>query len=626
MPTSATVDTAIVSDSNIGPTRPLIDSGVPFAYVDDEVTNNFTYFYSVTAFDLNSMASGPHTLRSAMIDQSTVPRADAPEVIHAELEMFLTGVDGERLNPYAPLPRIDEVAGTFNGPMPPTDAIEQSFAPLIAQLLPEFDSSVRIDSIVPFSTATTGCPGGEDGLGTCWVMHVSTIDGETETLWTVDGFTPTWSVFDESPYTEFTLAEIEVPFDAASLEVFDIPQASGMAKTTATFDEYINYSAFEGQQNRRALAGYISDVIHHGGSRWFQGTEESTADPGRYIRVGHLEGIDTVWAPIHHTPVEAGQGSYPASSNMQCFGYSIAFLARAADVRFTWEAGTFGEVRDVTHSVPVPFNPHPRASWGFLNTDGNGNGMIDWGDFDYLDAVLENTSQVLSFCQLSETSPVKSLLEGAPIIQLVSTQSGDNGNMAATVSATGQGFGLYVNGERYIFQASSAPADGTVWTLRTYSGAITAGSGVDSEDPGGYLYKTVWDSGDATGLRPPMIPGLSAHFHVAAPTSATGPTDLSEVHTVPDPYLASSRYDLAPSTKQLMFVNLPPRATIRIYTVTGVLVDIVNHDDQAGGGRAVWDVRNRNNQFVASGVYFFHVVTPDGEQHVGKFTILNSTS
>jgi len=95
---------------------------------------------------------------------------------------------------------------------------------------------------------------------------------------------------------------------------------------------------------------------------------------------------------------------------------------------------------------------------------------------------------------------------------------------------------------------------------------------------------------------------------------------------VPDPYLTTSRYDLAPSTKQLMFVELPPKATIRIYTVSGILVDIVDHEDSTGGGRVVWDLRNRNNQFVASGVYFFHVVTPEGDEHVGKFTVINQSS
>ena len=200
--------------------------------------------------------------------------------------------------------------------------------------------------------------------------------------------------------------------------------------------------------------------------------------------------------------------------------------------------------------------------------------------------------------------------------------------MAATVNTTGVGFGLYVNGERYLFQTNQLPADGSVWTLRTYSGAVSATSGVEGEDPGGYSYRRIFDTttGEATGLRPPAIPGLTAFFRVESATTATGPTDLAQVHTVPDPYLASSRYDLAPSTKQLMFVNLPPRATVRIYSVSGILVDILNHEDPSGGGRAVWDVRNRNNQFVASGVYFFHVVTPEGDEHVGKFTILNRSS
>jgi hypothetical protein len=27
---------------------------------------------------------------------------------------------------------------------------------------------------------------------------------------------------------------------------------------------------------------------------------------------------------------------------------------------------------------------------------------------------------------------------------------------------------------------------------------------------------------------------------------------------------------------------------------------------------------------VASGVYFFHVSTPDGQEHIGRFTVINS--
>jgi hypothetical protein len=58
--------------------------------------------------------------------------------------------------------------------------------------------------------------------------------------------------------------------------------------------------------------------------------------------------------------------------------------------------------------------------------------------------------------------------------------------------------------------------------------------------------------------------------------------------------------------------------------MSGVLVDVISHEDQTGGGQAVWNLRNRSNQFVASGVYFYHVSTPDGKSVIKKFTVINS--
>ena len=115
-------------------------------------------------------------------------------------------------------------------------------------------------------------------------------------------------------------------------------------------------------------------------------------------------------------------------------------------------------------------------------------------------------------------------------------------------------------------------------------------------------------------------------FTVASPTTIVNAQDgdLTRVHTVPDPYYATSTFDLGPTTKELQFVNMPAEGTIRIYSLSGVLVDVVNHNDPAGGGIAKWDLRNRSNQFVASGVYLFHVSTPDGKTHIGKFTVVNS--
>ena len=99
--------------------------------------------------------------------------------------------------------------------------------------------------------------------------------------------------------------------------------------------------------------------------------------------------------------------------------------------------------------------------------------------------------------------------------------------------------------------------------------------------------------------------------------------DLSRVHTVPDPYYVTNSLEITPNTKVLKFVNLPNRAIIRIYSVSGVLVQVLTQNDVTGGGELTWNLRNRNNQFVASGVYFYHVEGPDGQTKVGRFTVVN---
>ena len=73
----------------------------------------------------------------------------------------------------------------------------------------------------------------------------------------------------------------------------------------------------------------------------------------------------------------------------------------------------------------------------------------------------------------------------------------------------------------------------------------------------------------------------------------------------------------------IRFVNLPTQAIIRIYSVSGILVDVLEHNDPGLGGEADWDVRNRNQQTVASGVYFYHVETPSGAEKIGRFTVVN---
>ena len=112
-------------------------------------------------------------------------------------------------------------------------------------------------------------------------------------------------------------------------------------------------------------------------------------------------------------------------------------------------------------------------------------------------------------------------------------------------------------------------------------------------------------------------------FDVENTSVASTAEQLAEVHTVPDPYYVTSAFEATTTSKIIKFVNLPQQATIRIYTTSGVLVRVLQHSTTSFGGEATWDVRNRNNQFVASGVYFYHVTAENGETTVGRMTIIN---
>jgi len=603
-PVSLTIDTAIVSDRDVGEVRPLRDNGVPFSYVDTDVRDNFTYFYSVTAFDLNSQTSGPHTLRSTMIDQMTVPRSDAPEVVYAQLTTAIFGDDGEPLDTGAFAPSVDPEDGTFSGPFP------QTFVPLLPRLLPEFELLARIDSVKPDWVLEEACIPDISFRSTCWRMWL-TVDGVQSE---VAGAASNWNGFGRPGTVRTMVSNAEVPFDPAALEAFGIPAASGAAQAFLNLDESIQFINWEGQQNRR---GVTANTLH-GGPRWFNGTAETTAnpDPTAFIKVGRLAEVDSVWIPIHHTAQGPTEGALPNSGSVQYFGYFLAFLGRAADIRVTWSGGTI-TVRDVSNNVDVPFSTEYGSSWGFLNDDGDGDGTVAWWDFFCVGADAKAEWELV----FGEICPAGTVLNLSATPTIHSIAMDTNGAPVPT----GNGFTLYLNGMRHFFLADALPADGTEWTLRTYNGSVTASSGLDTWDPSGYSYVPIYDPGfGQSGLRSPLIPGLTIGWQVESATAPTGVVDLEAVHTVPDPYLGSSRLDLAPTTKKLMFVNLPPVATIRIYTVTGILVDILNHDDTTGGGRAEWDLRNRNNHFVASAVYFFHVVTPEGDEHVGKFTVINA--
>jgi hypothetical protein len=180
------------------------------------------------------------------------------------------------------------------------------------------------------------------------------------------------------------------------------------------------------------------------------------------------------------------------------------------------------------------------------------------------------------------------------------------------------GFALYLAGHIFLMElapGAGLPAAGTVWTMRSYIGWINGGNGAAGAE-GPYSFTPQVRSFSALGATVAL--NFNATNAVQAPTA----TNLSQVHTVPDPYYVTSAFEQTTDAKIIKFVNLPNKAIIRIYSSSGVLVSLLEHNSTTFGGSADWNVRNRNNQVVASGVYFYHIEAGDARR-VGRFTVVN---
>ena len=122
----------------------------------------------------------------------------------------------------------------------------------------------------------------------------------------------------------------------------------------------------------------------------------------------------------------------------------------------------------------------------------------------------------------------------------------------------------------------------------------------------------------------PFRPGITYRFNpLSKKSSANQASSLDNVYTVPDPYIVTNAWEVNEFGKRLMFSNIPSRCTIRIYTTIGEHVDTIEHgEDVPGDGFAFWDMRTRNDQFIAPGVYLYHVETPEGDETTGRFLVI----
>ncbi|MBN1895574.1 hypothetical protein JW906_13835 [bacterium] len=147
---------------------------------------------------------------------------------------------------------------------------------------------------------------------------------------------------------------------------------------------------------------------------------------------------------------------------------------------------------------------------------------------------------------------------------------------------------------------------------------------------------------DRTGVYAtlPSLESAKNNFNVV-PVFALGPADnenfRNTLRVYPNPFKLHSQ--IPNEQWKLDFVNVPSQCTIRIYTLAGDLVNVLEHNEISGVHEwasthhaelgvlvAKGQMLNRNWQRVVPGIYIFHVESHapghEGESKIGKFVVI----
>ena len=97
--------------------------------------------------------------------------------------------------------------------------------------------------------------------------------------------------------------------------------------------------------------------------------------------------------------------------------------------------------------------------------------------------------------------------------------------------------------------------------------------------------------------------------------------DIGKINVFPNPYYGVNSEELNKYQRFVTFSHLPPRATIRIFNLAGILVRTIEKDDPEQFQR--WDLVNESGLPVASGLYVAYIDMPEiGTTKTVKLSII----
>jgi hypothetical protein len=104
-------------------------------------------------------------------------------------------------------------------------------------------------------------------------------------------------------------------------------------------------------------------------------------------------------------------------------------------------------------------------------------------------------------------------------------------------------------------------------------------------------------------------------------------SELDNVAVVPNPYTGAASWEPISNTvgrgeRRIFFTHLPNECTIRIFTMSGKLVDTIEHNSTIDDGQESWDLVSKDGMEIAYGIYIYHVDAPGIGETIGRFAII----
>ncbi len=308
--------------------------------------------------------------------------------------------------------------------------------------------------------------------------------------------------------------------------------------------------------------------------------------------------------PVFQSSLINNEDGNPVFDGMRVFVQEDELGIDKENTRFTTNSAISVNAKTEYPPVLGGVKVKVRADWEFRwhNTEQDANGK--WLHADTLSTLLGDVAAPFSIMHIIKKAPNVYQENPATFV------------LYEPITAT-QGNGQWDWGEAIILQPLGATDPTTTYQV-TFEIDTTVSTPVLPKE--GDIYQLVtkkpFESGDEF-----VFDTKEVQFE-----AASADKNLNNIYVVPNPYVAFSssekpgRTQIKRGERELQFRNLPPQCTIRIYTLTGELVDTIEKDDN--GSIAYWNLLSSEGMRISYGVYIFHVDVPGVGEKIGRFAVI----